>query len=60
MKCLYAGLAVALTLSAYPYHAQAQSDELGGQVGEMSLTAEDVELFKGSSYSPYAARHFPT
>ena len=41
-------------------NGNAQSDEAGGQVGEMSLTADDVGLFQGRGYSPYAGRAFPT
>ena len=40
--------------------ALAQEGKIGGQVGEMSLSADDVGLFKKRSYSPYAGRSFPT
>ena len=40
--------------------ASAQNVVKGGKVGEMSLTPEDVRLFKERSYSPYAGRGFPT
>ena len=38
----------------------ASGQEIGGQVGEMSLTPADVGLFKKPSYSPYSGRSFPT
>jgi hypothetical protein len=38
----------------------AQENEMGGRVGEMSLTPADIGLFKEPSYSPYAGRRFPT
>ncbi len=40
--------------------AFAQDNTSGGQVGEMSLTADDVGLFKANEFSPYAGRRFPT
>jgi len=40
--------------------ALAQESDVGGQVGEMSLTAEDLPLFKKDDFSPYAGRRFPT
>jgi len=50
--------AVALALTAG--NAFGQDQKIGGQVGEMSLTAADVGLFKRRSYSPYSGRRFPT
>ncbi len=38
----------------------AADQKIGGQVGEMSLSADDAGLFKKRSYSPYAGRSFPT
>lgn len=32
----------------------------GGQVGEMTLTSDDVDLFKQDDFSPYAGLKFPT
>jgi hypothetical protein len=40
--------------------ALAQDNTSGGQVGEMSLTEDDVGLFKADDFSPYAGRRFPT
>ena len=39
--------------------ALAQDEKLGGQVGEMSMTSQDIGLFKGEHFSPYAGRKFP-
>jgi hypothetical protein len=50
--------AAALALTAGIAFGQDQT--MGGQVGEMSLTPEDVGLFKTRSYSPYSGRRFPT
>ena len=50
--------AIALVMSFAT--TKAQDSQIGGQVGEMSLTAEDIGLFKAPSYSPYAGRRFPT
>jgi hypothetical protein len=35
-------------------------EKVGGQVGEMSMSADDVDLFKPDDFSPYAGRRFPT
>jgi hypothetical protein len=40
--------------------AFAQDNTAGGVVGEMSLTQDDVGLFKADNFSPYAGRQFPT
>jgi len=40
--------------------ALAQESKLGGQVGEMTLTAEDLPPQPQIDYSPYAGRDFPT
>ena len=50
-------LLVALVFSG---GALAQDNTSGGQVGEMSLTQDDVGLFKADDFSPYAGRRFPT
>ena len=50
-------LLVALVFSG---GALAQDNTSGGQVGEMSLTPDDVGLFKADNFSPYAGRRFPT
>ena len=49
-----AGLALAASLAA------AQDRQIGGQVGEMTMTADDVTLFERRGFSPYAGRNFPT
>ena len=51
---------VAACLSLVATLAQAQSADVGGQVGEMTMTAEDVTLFERRGYSPYAGRAYPT
>ena len=53
------GLAAAVTLLSSVV-AIAQDDKPGGQVGEMSLTADDARLFEPDDFSPYAGRRFPT
>ena len=50
---------LAITAVLLPSAAVAEDKKLGGQVGEMSLTAEDVSLFKREHFSPYAGRKFP-
>ena len=52
----------ALMLAALVFSggALAQDNTSGGQVGEMSLTQDDVGLFKADDFSPYAGRRFPT
>jgi len=40
--------------------AVAQESSVSGQVGEMTLTGEDLRLFQPADYSPYAQRSFPT
>ena len=40
--------------------ADAQEAPLGGRVGEMTMTSEDLDLFERETYSPYAGRTFPT
>lgn len=53
-------LTTALTLIASTQVALSSDDKkLGGQVGEMSLTADDTGLFKRDHFSPYAGRKFP-
>lgn len=53
-------LTTALTLVAMaPATVFAEDKKLGGQVGEMSLTADDTGLFKHDHFSPYAGRKFP-
>ena len=53
---------IALLLAALVFSgsALAQDNSSGGQVGEMSLTKDDVGLFKADDFSPYAGRRFPT
>ena len=51
---------VATSLVLVATMAAAQDQGLGGRVGEMSMTAEDLPLFKEGDYSPYARRNFPT
>lgn len=53
------GIAVVMTLAG-PMALPSAAQEIGGTVGEMSLTADDVGLFKAPGYSPYAGRSFPT
>lgn len=50
-------LAVTVTLSA---EAFGQDGDVGGRVGEMTMTEEDVGLFRGKPFSPYAGRSYPT
>jgi hypothetical protein len=52
----------ALLLAALVFSggALAQDNTSGGLVGEMSLTQDDVGLFKADDFSPYAGRRFPT
>ena len=52
----------ALLLAALVFSggALAQDNTSGGQVGEMSMTQDDVGLFKADNFSPYAGRRFPT
>ena len=50
----------AIGLASIMGTALAADQEMGGQVGEMSLSADDAGLFKKRSYSPYAGRSFPT
>lgn len=58
MKTLF--LTTALTLIASTQVALSSDEKkLGGQVGEMSLTADDAGLFKRDHFSPYAGRKFP-
>ena len=38
----------------------AEEAKVGGQVGEMTLTKDDVGLFKKRGFSPYAGRGYPT
>ena len=45
---------LALTVST------ATAEEIGGTVGEMTMGADDVRLFKRDTFSPYANRRFPT
>jgi hypothetical protein len=47
-------------IALFPAIALGQDNRIGGRVGEMSLTSEDVGLFKVPSYSPYSGRRFPT
>jgi hypothetical protein len=35
-------------------------EKLGGQVGEMSMSEADIDLFQPHDFSPYAGRKFPT
>ena len=49
----------AIALAIPPMSALADDKKLGGQVGEMSLSADDVGLFKRENFSPYAGRKFP-
>ena len=51
---LAAGFALAASLAA------AQDGQMGGQVGEMTMTAEDLTVFQRRGFSPYAGRNFPT
>ena len=48
------GSVLALTVSG------ATAEEIGGTVGEMTMGADDVRLFKRDTFSPYANRRFPT
>ncbi len=50
-------LVAVLVMAGSPAVAQ---DDIGGTVGEMSLTAEDIGLFRADGFSPYAGRRFPT
>ncbi len=52
----------ALLLAALVFSggALAQDNTSGGQVGEMTMTQDDVGLFKADNFSPYAGRRFPT
>ena len=52
----------ALLLAALVFSggALAQDNTSDGQVGEMSMTQDDVGLFKADNFSPYAGRRFPT
>ena len=54
LSILLAGTVSLVTTAAF-----AQDEKLGGQVGEMSLTADDTGLFKRKHFSPYAGRPFP-
>lgn len=51
---------IALLASVSSVSVLAQDEIRGGQVGEMSLSADDVGLFQADHFSPYAGRSFPT
>jgi len=53
-------MAVVVVAAVSSVPVAAQENEMGGRVGEMSLTPADIGLFKEPSYSPYAGRRFPT
>ena len=60
MNRLYQTAATGFALVLATTGLLAQEGEVGGRVGEMSLTAEDMGLFPGEDFSPYAGRGFPT
>ena len=57
MKRLLIPTVSAIALLVAPTHAQDKKP--GGQVGEMTLSTDDVGLFKREHFSPYAGRKFP-
>ncbi len=54
-----ASILLTITVALASSAGLAQDKEIGGQVGEMSLSAEDAGLFKRKHFSPYAGRPFP-
>jgi hypothetical protein len=57
LTLLRAALAALATL---PIVASAQETVQGGQVGEMSISADDMRELAPDEFSPYAGRAFPT
>lgn len=59
MKCIFSSTALScLSLFVMPALAQEAAD--GGQVGEMTISAEDMRTPAADAFSPYAGRDFPT
>ncbi|MEM7191265.1 MAG: DUF3604 domain-containing protein, partial [Pseudomonadota bacterium] len=49
---------LAMAACFVPGTVLAEDKDVGGPVGEMSLSADDVGLFEGENFSPYAGRSF--
>jgi len=55
-----AGIALAAAVFIGPAAFGQEPGSLGGQVGEMTMTEDDLDLFRRETFSPYAERNYPT